>query len=64
MVSIQQRIASLPEQQLTAIATTSANLKAQFRELETLRDRVRKTSLGRRVTRRRIPRINAARSRR
>jgi hypothetical protein len=42
MSSLQQRIASPVEEKLAAIATTAANLKIQVRELETLRDRVKK----------------------
>jgi hypothetical protein len=39
---LQQRIASPIEKQLAAVATTTASLKAQFRELETLREQVGK----------------------
>jgi hypothetical protein len=42
MGMLQQRIAPPVERQLAVIATAAANLKAQFRELETLRDQVRK----------------------
>jgi hypothetical protein len=42
MSSLPQRIASTTEKRLTAIATTAAILKAQFCELEKLRDQVRK----------------------
>jgi hypothetical protein len=61
MGSLQQRIASPIEKQLAAIATTAANLKTQFRELETLRDRVRKAQIGRGIARHPIRRISAAR---
>ena len=46
MSSFQQRIASATEKRLAAIATTAANLKAQFSELEKLRDQVRKAQLA------------------
>jgi hypothetical protein len=42
MSSLQQRIVSTTEDRLAAIAITAANLKAQFCELEKLRDQVRK----------------------
>jgi hypothetical protein len=46
MSSLQQRIASTTEERLAAIAITAAILKAQFCELEKLRDQVKKARLA------------------
>jgi hypothetical protein len=46
MSSLQQRIASTTETRLVTIAATTASLKAQFGELQKLRDQVRKAQLA------------------
>jgi hypothetical protein len=46
MSSLQRRTAAFIDMRLAAITDTAANLKAQLRELNRLRDRIRKAQLS------------------
>jgi hypothetical protein len=52
MSALQRRTAVVTDTRLAAIAETTANLKAQLRELNRLRDRISKAQLSARRTRR------------
>jgi hypothetical protein len=52
MSALQRRTAVVTDTRLAAIAETRANLKAQLRELNRLRDRISKAQLSARRTRR------------
>jgi hypothetical protein len=51
MSSLQKRAGNVIDQRLAAIANTTANLKTQMRELDGLRDRIRKARLSDRRSR-------------
>ena len=50
MRSLQRRTAATIDMRLAAITDTAANLKAQLRELNRLRDRIRKAQQSARIS--------------
>jgi hypothetical protein len=52
MSSLQQRIAAVTDTRFAVVINAAANLIAQLRELDRLRDRVRKAQLSARKSRR------------